>query len=80
MLNRLLEDSKLVSQSFLYKLNNNLLTIEVQQEALTDSRWSYRFALEKIPGSDFKALQAKACEESFFAYLFARYIPRADKG
>src|SRR5690606_8534924 len=73
-------DSKLVSQTFLYKLNNNtnLLTIEDQQEVLTRSDWSYCFALKKIPGSDFKALQAKACEEPYWAFLFAKYIPGAD--
>src|SRR5690554_6409366 len=79
VLNNLLEDSKLVPQTFLYKLDRNILiTIEDQQEALTKSEWSYNFAKAKIPGSDFKALQAKACENPYYAYMFARDVPEAD--
>src|SRR5690606_2819501 len=78
MLNKLIKDSKTVSQTFKYKFNKNLLTIEDQQEALTDPRWAYFFASANIPGSDIKALQAKACEEPYYAFLFAKYIPGAD--
>ena len=78
MLNRLLEDSETIPQTFKYKFDNNLLTIEDQQEALTDPRWAYCFASANIPGSDIKALQAKACEEPYYAFLFAKYIPGAD--
>src|SRR5690606_15776118 len=79
VLNNLLEDSKLVPQTFLYKLDRNILiTIEDQQEALTDSCWSYYFAKAKIPGSDIKALQAKTCEEPCYAYIFARDMVGAD--
>ena len=78
VLNKLLKDSKLIPQTFKYKFDNNLLTIEDQQEALTKPRWSYYFAKANIPGSDIKALQAKACEDPWCAYLFAKYIPGAD--
>ena len=64
--------------NFFDKYKNNLLTIEDQEEGLTRSDWSYCFALKKIPGSDFKALQAKACEDPYWAFLFAKYIPGAD--
>src|SRR5690554_6703242 len=64
--------------NFWFKFDNNLLTIEDQEEALTSSWWSYYFALANIPGSDFKALQVKACEDPFYAYMFARDIPDAD--
>ena len=64
---------------FSYKLYKNLLvTVEGQEEVLTKPEWSYLFALKKIPGSDIKALQAKACEDPWYAYLFARYISGAD--
>ena len=62
----------------IYKYHKKLLTIEDQREALTSSYLSYCFALANIPGSDIKALQAKACEDPFFAYCFALYIPNAD--
>jgi len=79
VLNKLIEDSKLVPQTFWYKFDNNLLTIEDQQEALTKPRWSYYLAKENIPGSDIKALQAKACEDPECAFWFALDIPGADK-
>jgi len=63
---------------FEYKIYSNILTIEEQKEALTNPWWSYHFAIENIPGSDIKALQAKACEEPYCAYLFAKNIPGAD--
>ena len=63
---------------FSSKVNFNFLTIEDQQKALTSSYWSYYFALANIPGSDFKALQAKACEDPGYAYMFARDVPGAD--
>ena len=44
VLNKLIEDSKLVPQTFWYKFDNNLLTIEDQQEALANPYWSYLFA------------------------------------
>ena len=80
VLNKLLKDSKLIPQTFRYKLNNNtnLLTIEDQQEALTDSYWSYCFAKANVPGSDFKALQVKACEDPECAYYFAKFILGVD--
>jgi len=64
VLNNLLEDSKSISQTFVYILynNTNLLTLEDQKEALKNPCWSFWFAKVNIPGSDFKALQAKACE------------------
>ena len=78
MLNKLLKDSKLVPQTILYKINSNIITIKDQEEALTDSCWSFYFANEKIPGSDIEALQAKACENPYWAYKFAYYILGAD--
>src|SRR5690606_10135080 len=78
VLNNLLEDSKTIPQTLLYKFNNNLLTIEDQQEALTNTRWSYFFTKANITASDFKALQAKACEDPYYAFLFAKYISGAD--
>src|SRR5690606_1035916 len=65
-------------QTFWYKFDNNLLTIEDQKEALTNPRWAYCFAKINIPGSNVKALQTKACEDHYNAYLFARFIPGAD--
>ena len=64
--------------SFIKNFDNNLLTLEDQDEALTDSWWSYMFALKNIPGSDFKALQAKACEKYGYAVLFALNVLNAD--
>lgn len=64
--------------NFLDKFYNNLLTIKDQKEALTDSYKSYYFARANIPGSDIKALQAKACENSYCAYRFAKYIANAN--
>ena len=78
VLNKLLKDSKTIPQTFKYKFDNNLLTIEDQEEALISSYWSYYFALANIPGSNVKALQTKACEDHYYAYLFARFIPGAD--
>jgi len=52
--------------------------LEHQKEALTKPKWSYLFAKENIPGSDIKALQAKACEGPIWAYQFAIDIPGAD--
>ena len=63
---------------FSSKYKNNLLTIEDQEEALTRFEWSYYFAKAKIPGSDIKALQAKACEDPHYAFCFARDISGAD--
>ena len=63
---------------FIDKHNNNLLTLEDQEEALTRSEWSYYFASANVPGSDIKALQAKTCEEPCYAYIFARDVPGAD--
>ena len=80
VLNNLLEDSKLIPQTFEYKLDNDLLTIEDQQEALTKPRWSYYFAKTNIPGSNVKALQTKACEEPCYACLFMEQVRNiADK-
>jgi len=78
VLNNLLEDSKLIPQTFEYKLDNNLLTIEDQEEALATPDMSYWFAEANIPDSDIKALQAKACEDPYYAYCFARDIVGAD--
>src|SRR5690606_30677165 len=78
ILNSLIKDSKQIPQTFRYKLYSDLLILKDQEEALTDHKWSYLFALKNIPGSDFKALQAKACEDHYFAYLFAKRIPDAD--
>ena len=78
VLNNLLEDSKLIPQTFEYKLDNDLLTIEDQEEVLTKPRWCFYFAKTNIPGSNVKALQTKACEDHYYAYLFARFIPGAD--
>lgn len=64
--------------NFWDKYNNNLLTIEDQKEALKKSEWSYWFAELNISGSDFKALQEKACEEPYCAYWFALGVPDAD--
>ena len=66
--------------NFEYKIYNdsNPPSIEDQKEALTRPRWSYLFALANIPGSDFKALQAKACKNPYCAYLFARDIAGAN--
>ena len=47
-------------------------------KALTNPGLAYHFAKANIPGPDFKALQAKACEDPYYAFLFARYIPGAD--
>jgi|SRR5690606_26168226 len=63
---------------FLNKYENDRLTIEDQKEALTNPYWAFLFAKENIPGSNFKALQAKACEDPFYAYCFAKDIPGAD--
>jgi len=63
---------------FFHKYENDRLTIEDQKEALTNPYWAFLFAKENIPGSDFKALQAKACEDPGYAYSFAYYIPVAD--
>lgn len=79
MLNKLIKDSKQIPQTFEYKLDRNILTIEDQKEALKKPSWSYWFAKENIPGSDIKALQAKACKDPYFAYYFAKFIPEADK-
>ena len=64
--------------NFEYKLDNNLLTLEDQKEALKNPYQSYWFAKANIPGSDFKALQTKVCEDPYFAYKFAKNIPGAD--
>ena len=63
---------------FLDKYYGNILTIEDQEEALTKSYWAYLFALRKISGSDFKALQAKACKNPKGAFCFAKNIPGAN--
>lgn len=80
MLNKLIKDSKQIPQTFRCKLyrNTRLLTLEDQKEALTKSKWSYLFARVNISGSNIKALQAKACEDPCYAYLFAKFIPGAD--
>jgi|SRR5690606_14575744 len=78
VLNNLLEDSKTIPQTFDYKLDNVIFTLEDQQEALTNPEWSFWFAKANIPGSDIKALQAKACEDPYYAYNFAKYISGAD--
>src|SRR5690554_5663611 len=64
--------------NFWTKYRNILITIEDQQEALTKSGWSYWFAKANIPGSNFKALQTKACEDPYYAYSFAENVSGAD--
>ena len=64
--------------NFEYKYYENLLTIEDQKEALTSPFQSYWFVMKNIPGSDFKALQTKACKDPECAYYFARDVPGAD--
>lgn len=64
--------------NFWNKYYENLLTIEDQKEALIHYDSSYWFAKANIPGSNFKALQEKCCEDSCFAYLFAKDITVAD--
>jgi len=72
MLNKLLKDSKLVPQTFLYKIDSNIITIKDQEEALTKPGWSYWFARANIPESDFKALQVKACEDPFMLIVLQK--------
>lgn len=80
ILNKLIEDSKSVPQNIYYKtIKNKPLTLGNQEEALTNSRMSYYFAREYIPGSDIKALQAKACERPVYAYKFGMFIYGADR-
>src|SRR5690606_36930646 len=64
--------------TIIYKYHKKLLTIEDQREALTSSYLSYYFARANVPGSDFKALQTKACENPYYAYIFAKDISGAD--
>lgn len=45
-----------------------MYTLSDQDFALKSSAQSYYYAKLKIPGSDFKALQAKACEEPCYAF------------
>lgn len=80
VLNKLVKDSKTIPQTFKYKLYHNIrpLTLEDQKEALTRAGWSYYFARANIPGSDIKALQAKACEDPGWVYYFAKDIPGVD--
>ena len=55
-----------------------MYTLSDQEKALTRPRWSYLFAKANISGSDIKALQAKACEVPYNAYIFAMNVSGAD--
>ena len=53
----LIADSEKVPKTFGYKLNNKLLVIEDQDEALMKPRWAYYFAKD-VSGADIRK-----CEE-----------------
>ena len=77
VLDLLANDSKNIPKTFGYRINNNLLTIDDQEKALTKPYWAYAFALY-VPGADIKKCEEAACKNPEFAYLFARDVPGAD--
>jgi len=77
MLEALIRDEKTAPKSFGYKLRNNLLTLEDQEEALTSPKWAYYFA-RYITGANIEVCQKAAVKDPYWAYRFAKYIPGAD--
>jgi len=77
MLEALIRDEKTAPKSFGYKLRNNLLTLEDQEEALTSPKWAYYFA-RNVKGADIKVCQEQAVKSPRLAYRFAKDIPGAD--
>ena len=70
-------DAKKVPKTFGYRLNNNLATIEDQEEALTKPEWAFYFAYD-VSGADIRKCEEVACKDPHWAYMFALNIPGAD--
>ena len=77
MLEFLIRDAKTAPKSFGYKLRNNLLTLEDQEEALTNPKWAYCFAKD-VKGANIKVCQEAAIKNPELAYRFAKYVKGAD--
>jgi hypothetical protein len=77
MLSRILGDAEGVPKTIGYKFRKGLITLADEEEACTNPRWAYRFALE-VHGANIEKCEDSACKDPCFAYLFARWIPEAD--
>jgi len=77
MLEFMIQHAKTTPKSFGYRLNNGLVTLENQEEALTSPKWAYEFA-RNVTGADIEVCQGGAIKDPGWAYNFARYVKGAN--
>ncbi|MFA5758728.1 MAG: hypothetical protein WC942_05135 [Clostridia bacterium] len=77
ILNNILSDAKNVPHTISYKLKNNLLILNDEEEACKKPKWAYLFALD-VPGANIGKCQEAVCKDPYYAYCFAFDIPGAD--